>query len=155
MKINNRNKNEMLRLQKNDNLYHGNVERFTMTLQEGVLAVDLRGVHTCASACAALLHGLSIHGEAKAFCVMTDRALLALGDDCLNAVRQEDFPPIHGAIVVSDALLEVMESHVRQIARQGVVRVVFTSRDDALLWAAGRARLAVAQAAWVETRRSS
>lgn len=145
----------MQRLQKNDDAYHDSKNRVTMTLQEGVLVLDLRGVHTCASACAALLLGLSVHNQAKAFCMLADRALLALGDDCLNAVRPEDFSPIHGAIVVSDALQEVMESHARHIARQGIVRAVFTSRDEALSWATGRARLAVAQAAWVEARCSS
>lgn len=145
----------MARLQTNANIYSDGQSRATTALFEGVLTVDLHGVHTCESACAALLNGLATHGQAHAFCLMAEKALLAVGDDCLLRINQSDFPRMYGAVVVSDALHDVMESHARQIARQGVVRVVFTERDVALAWAAKQALLAVAQAAWAGARCSS
>lgn len=92
-------------------------------------------------------------GEARAFCLHADRAVMALGDAYLESIKTDTLPPISGALVVRSEMLAAWHSYARRLAHLGIVRKVFTSRESALTWATEQAAMAADQARWERVRR--
>lgn len=91
----------------------------------------------------------------RALCLRLDRAVIACGPACLKALASAPMLRISVAIVVAPELQALAQDYAMRAAERGYVRVVFTSPCEALQWSAAQARLAQAQALWVENRRAA
>lgn len=137
------------------NAYKHDINKRGINMQltdDKVLLIDLSGAVTRALAVSLPSH-IGAVPRARAFVVRTDRALMMLGGQCLDAIRPQDVrQTISGAIVVPECVLEMMQDYAARLARGGVVRRVFTDRVLALEWATQQAQLAVAQEQWETAR---
>lgn len=129
--------------------------KFALTKHK-VLNIDLTGVLSRASiAYVQALIRYAAGGRADAFCLHLDRALISVGQACVDGINPADELSISGAIVVRDDALALAHHYAARTAESGLVRAVFTSSADALAWSADQAQLARAQQAWVRARRSA
>lgn len=119
-----------------------------------VLKIDLTGLVTQAVIGAVVRNiSASAYGHAKAFVLRADSTLLALSEKCLESINIDEVLSISGAFVVPEINFEVVQSYTARMARNGIVRKVFTCRVKALAWATQQAQMALAQEQWVKERR--
>ena len=84
----------------------------------------------------------------RAVCLRLDKAMVAFGRPCLDALSNERSLSISAAIVVAPALLPMLQAYAWQMAERGYTRMICTSFSEALAWTAAQSRLAQAQAEW-------
>lgn len=137
-------------LLKTANISYGNFGRNILLTDDGVLLMDLRGSVTRDALGVVMqqIRAAAAYGSMKAFCVRADRALLMLGSQCMDEIGAHEVMRVSGTLIVNEAARETMETYAQRMARHGILRVVFTSRDEGLAWATRQARMVTAQALW-------
>ena len=128
--------------------------KFALTKNK-VLTIDLTGVLSRAGIAQVLaLLRYTASGRADAFCLSLDRALIGVGQACVDDINPADELGISGAIVVRDDVLVLARHYAGHSAQGGRTRAAFTSKCGALVWASHQAELARDQRAWTLARRS-
>ena len=126
---------------------------FTLT-KDRVLLIDLTGILSRASIASVLALIRCTSSQADAFCMHLDRALIAIGQACVDDINPADEQSISGAVVVRDDALALARHYAGRMAAYGRVRAVFTSPAGAQAWATHQAQLRRDQQAWLLARHS-
>lgn len=143
----------MFCLQESVSQSHNPKKRNIKLTPGGVLVVDVLGLVTDATACAVMgAMRVAAGGGARAFCINADKALIAMGPACLEAVDPRNLAPMPGCYVVSAEVFSMVRAHTQRMGRAGIVRETFTSLAKALEWSERQARIEAAQALWERAR---